>query len=798
MKTSLLTISLLFVWQFNGVSLNGQISNVPANFPQYKVTANNSPDEGYFFLSAVQMPDKQPGYLIMVDNYGTPVYYRYFNKVLNSFGVQPNGLLSFMGRAASAKFFIMDSTFAIVDSVQTKSPYTKTGPHDFIAMKNGHYLLFANDPRTMDMSLYGGKTNATVTGCVIQELDENKNVVFTWSTWDHFQISDSYADLTVSSVDLIHQNSLETDEDGNIFLISRSLNEVTKINRQTGDIIWRLGGKNNQFTFTDPTSVFSLPHNFRKLPNGNFTIFDNGNDRIPPYSRALEYSIDQVNKVVNLVWNYDAGKKIYADNSGNTTRLQTGNTVLGYGYSVSNPAIIEVHSDSSVAFRLELPEGTTSYKAVKSPWRTKLFVPNTYSIDFGKWDGYTPSIYLLPVYNNSNQVVTLTSYSTRTNAFTIEEAFPVNIPAHGQVTLTVDFYPGSINTGIIKDVLTINSDINTASLVQRVAQQIKLSGTKDDFTIPVATIPLANKDNIPRDTVIYINFSEPVRKPDNSEFTYANVDPIVILKKKSAVGENVQFDAVINTDKNIITVKPKLQLDHTQTYYVAITNGYEDYSNNNGAATSATFKTIDLTPPVINITPLNGAININPSSPLSIQFDEPVRNPDNSELINSNLASLLTLKTTDINGTNVSFSATINTEKTIITIVPVLLDPNTTYYLALGASLEDYYNNLSSPVSSTFTTSSATGLENNHTNSFKVYPNPGNGLFTLESFTKILTGIKVTDLTGRVVIEKKNLSVGSFQLDLRNYRDGLYFLYIKDTGSGTFHTYKLIKQNGGK
>jgi hypothetical protein len=381
---------LTLIWLINSVSLHGQALNVPANFPKYEVTANNSPDDGYFFLSAYQMPDKKPGFLMMIDNYGTPVYYRYFNNVLNCFGLQPNGLLSFMKRGTSIMFYMMDSTYTIVDSLKAKT--YKTDPHDFIAMKNGHYLFFADDPRIMDMSSYGGKTNATVTGCVIQEQDENKNVVFTWSTWDHFQISDSYADLTVSSIDFIHHNSIDVDEDGNIYLISRSLNEVTKIDRQTGDIIWRLGGKNNQFTFTDPTSIFSLPHDFRKLPNGNFTIFDNGNERDPPYSRSLEYSIDQVNKVVDLVWNFDAGKKLYADNSGSSTRLQTGNTVVCYGNGITNPAILEVHPDSSIAFRLEF-EKYSSPRAYKSQWKTTLFEPLTSSIDFGEWDGYTTSSY---------------------------------------------------------------------------------------------------------------------------------------------------------------------------------------------------------------------------------------------------------------------------------------------------------------------------------------------------------------------------------------------------------------------
>jgi hypothetical protein len=794
-----IAIILQLIWSVNFLSLQGQALIVPDNFPRFKVTANNSPDDGYFFLAAVQMPSKQPGYLIMVDNYGTPVYYRYFNKVLNSFGVQSNGLLSFMGRSASgAMFYIMDSTFTIIDSVKTKAPYPKTDPHDFLALRNGHFVFLANDARTMDMSAYGGKTNATVTGCVIQEQDENKNVVFNWNTWDHFQIEDSYADLTVSQVDLIHHNSIEVDEEGNFFLISRSLNEVTKIDRLTGNIIWRLGGKNNQFTFTDPTSIFSMPHDFRKLPDGNFTIFDNGNERDPAYSRALEYSIDQTGKVVDLVWSFDADKKIYADNSGSTTKLQTGNTVIGYGYNVSNPAILEVHPDRSIAFRLELPDSTTSYRAFKSPWKNTLFVPITDSIDFGQWDGYTTSSYLLPVYNKSDQPLTLTSYSVHTSAFTIEESFPITIPANGQVTLTVNFYPGSINTGLINDVLTINSDINTTSLVQRVARQIKLSGTKTDGTAPVATIPLADKKNVPRDTVIYINFSEQVRNPDNSEFTYLNVDPIVVLKKDNANGENVSFDAVINTDRNMITITPDSQLAHTQTYYVAITNGFEDYSDNNGTATSAIFTTTDLTGPTVTIIPANDAKYILPTAPVYIQFDEPVRNPDNSELSNSNLASHVTLRTGNENGNDVPFTATINAEKTIITIVSDQLLTNTIYYVAIGADLEDYNNNTSAPASSSFTTGGSTGLEDNRINPIQVYPNPGNGIFTLKFSDQVKKRIKVTDLSGRIVFEKNNISDESFQLNLSTHTDGLYFLYIVESESGTIKTFKLIKQNDGK
>jgi hypothetical protein len=794
----ILTILMVFTIVTIENSLFGQILNVPSDFPQYKITVNNSPDDGYFFLAADQMPNKQPGYLIMLDNYGTPVYYRYFNKVLNSFGVQKSGLLSFMARgAAGVKFYLMDSTFTIVDSLVAKAPYTKTDPHDFQALKNGHFVFLVNDARTMDMTTYGGKVNATVTGCVVQEQDENKNVVFNWNSWDHYQISDSYADLTASNVDLIHHNSIDVDEEGNFFLSSRSLNEITKINRQTGEMIWRLGGKNNQFTFTDPISIYSMPHDFRKTSNGNFTIFDNGNERNPAYSRALEYTIDQTNKIVNLVSNFDLNKKIYADNSGSSTKLETGNTVMGFGYNMSNPAIIEVHPDSSIAFRLELPNQVTSYRVFKSPWKNTLFEPSTNSIDFGEWDGYTTAEYLLVMKNNSNNVVTLTSYSTHTNAFRIDNTFPIDIPAKGQVILTVTYYPSSIQTGFIKDILTINSDINTSNLVQRIAQQIKLTGKKYDVTAPLASISIAGKNNMPQDTIIYINFNEPIRWINNTECNYKNVDTLVVFKKDNISGENVPFDAVISTDKNKITIKPKFILDHTQKYYVAVLSKFEDYSDNKGTGVEATFNTIDLTSPTGIFTPQSGATGINPTSSITLQYNEPIRHLDNSELTNSDLNSLIVFKLNDANGADVNFTATINTEKTIITISPSnILPSNSTFYISIGDVVEDNNNNKAAAVNSFFTTSNATAIAPDLSNNkIEVFPNPSDGLFRIQIPENKLAHLKVTNINGSVVYDKFNNGVISNFIDLSKFPDGFYFLYIEIDGTPASQIFKLVKQH---
>ena len=79
-----------------------------------------------------------------------------------------------------------------------------------------------------------------VVGLIIEEQDENKNVVFQWRSWDHFKITDATydIDLTDSVVDYVHGNAIEVDDDGNLLISSRHMDEVTKIDRQTGEIIW--------------------------------------------------------------------------------------------------------------------------------------------------------------------------------------------------------------------------------------------------------------------------------------------------------------------------------------------------------------------------------------------------------------------------------------------------------------------------------------------------------------------------------------------------------------------------------
>ena len=65
-------------------------------------------------------------------------------------------------------------------------------------------------------------------------------------------------------------------------------------------------------------------------------------------------------------------------------------------------------------------------------------------------------------------------------------------------------------------------------------------------------------------------------------------------------------------------------------------------------------------------------------------------------------------------------------------------------------------------------------------NSFYVYPNPSNGIFTLVSGSNEINEIEVFDVTGKVILSKKqfNSSDNQISIDITSASQGIYFLKI--------------------
>lgn len=308
--------------------------SLPVGFPEITTTHWNNPSPGYYFVSPMTYALGHY-YIIMLDNYQTPVFYRKTPPMGNTdFKLQPNGQLSYFGFNIR-KYYIMNPQFEVVDTIGAGNGYS-TDLHELRLYENGHAFVLAYDPQIIDMSqvVPGGYEEAIVTGLIVQELDEEKEVIFQWRSWDHFEITDAsnWIKLTDTIIDYVHGNSIEIESETEMLISCRNMNEITKLNRETGDIIWRLNGENNMFTFVDWPEKFCVQHSIRMMQDSvNYSIFDNGSCHDPKVSSAMEFGIDEENMTATLLSEFRSQPDIHGSYMGNTQRMYNGNTVNGWG-----------------------------------------------------------------------------------------------------------------------------------------------------------------------------------------------------------------------------------------------------------------------------------------------------------------------------------------------------------------------------------------------------------------------------------------------------------------------------------
>ena len=276
-------------------------------------------------------------------------------------------------------------------------------------------------------------------------------------------------------------------------------------------------------------------------------------------------------------------------------------------------------------------------------------------------------------------------------------------------------FTASINSD--KKVITVNQDddfvsgevVNVSIGSVEDLSDNSMSATSGTFCVvdstpPVVTVSPANLSTmVAPDTDIIMTFDEEIRLTDDSILNNTNVDKLITLKESNASGSDIAFNASIDTESKIITIDLVDDLSSNQIVYVGIGASVEDSYNNVITGISSTFTTGDALPPSVSIDAVITA-SIATNSDITFTFSEPVRNLDNSALTNANVGSLITLKDTDDTGFNIPFIATINTAKTIITIDPTSnFSSQQVVYAAIGATVEDYANNVLPASSKTFT-----------------------------------------------------------------------------------------------
>ena len=332
---------------------------------------------GYIFI-APEQGDVGQGGSMMIDEHGQVVWFR---PLLNTSGRAMNFTTqTYRGKPVltwgetPGQYVIFDSSYREIARFGAANGYDGDH-HEFLISPQDTALITIFNAVPRDLTSVGGSKDSVAMQGVAQELDiETGEVIFEWHSIDHVDLDETYVtplEDHYPGIDYFHINSIDVDHDDNLLISARETSAVYKVDRKSGEIIWRLGGKNSDFQMKEGAR-FAFQHDARRLPNGNISIFDNGSlvfdngtPRAVENSRAIVLEVDEKRKTASLVHEYTHPDGQKADAAGNTQVLENGDVFVGWGRAL---AISEFSKDGKLLFDLRLPPENRSYRAFRFGW----------------------------------------------------------------------------------------------------------------------------------------------------------------------------------------------------------------------------------------------------------------------------------------------------------------------------------------------------------------------------------------------------------------------------------------------
>jgi hypothetical protein len=303
--------------------------SLPAGLPRYFAGGEN-PSPGYVVFSA-------GSYGLAIDNSGRVAwYYRFPGSAGLNFQPQPNG--RYLSRP-SVQAATPGSDLLEIDPLGNITRRLgclhglQARLHDFIAMSDESYWVMCDETRTVDLTSTGGPPAAQVLGVRVQHVGRDGAALFEWSAFDHLQVDFSAIDpqdRIAGAYNWTHANAIDVDSTGYLYVSFRNLNEIVKIDTRDGGVVWRMGGRANQFTLLDGADpAFVRQHGLRVAGPNRLILLDNlGNPRA---SRGELYEMDEQHHTARMIKTFASGDGVVAQIGGTTQTLPGGRILLSFG-----------------------------------------------------------------------------------------------------------------------------------------------------------------------------------------------------------------------------------------------------------------------------------------------------------------------------------------------------------------------------------------------------------------------------------------------------------------------------------
>jgi arylsulfate sulfotransferase len=400
----------------------------------------------------------EDGYILAVDATGEVVWYYRQTHSLQDVIRTEVGRLAFIHHETGIRMLdVLDGTMVewsgvtgLDHATQDEHGRSYAGPnairvetdqmhHEVEELPNGNLMTLSRELREIDGfpepicddDDFTGSYQV-VTDTVVEFEPDDGSVVFEYSLFDYVDPLDTldvikpaefcggYLDPVYPEQDArdwTHANAVVLDEARNALLVSvRHLDQVFAIRYQDddsgpgGELMWRLG-EDGDFTLTEG-EWFLHPHAPKVLDDGTILVYDNGNERPNttldepdnlPYSRAVQYQIDEQNGTAIQVWEHRAdgpGEAVYAPFVGDVDMLAGGTVLITHGGLLDPPAhtpqaegvvpwarLLEVeYATGSVVFDLTVkdPDGESGWIVYRAERIPTIYPANYRVVEIGR------------------------------------------------------------------------------------------------------------------------------------------------------------------------------------------------------------------------------------------------------------------------------------------------------------------------------------------------------------------------------------------------------------------------------
>jgi Arylsulfotransferase (ASST) len=331
---------------------------------------------GYLFLSPKSKRDEKQAGALITDGRGEPIWFDPQGGIVAATDFRAQ---TYRGRPVltywrgtsrqgigSGELVIRDQSYRVIRRIRSVNGLPPD-LHEFKIVDDKAILVSYPIVRQNLRAVNGGKKRGLAVDSVIQEVDIPTGLVtFEWHSLGHIRIRETFSKPRPGTpFDYAHTNSVNLEPDGDFLMSARNTWAAYKIDRETGKIRWRLGGKRSSFKLPR-AARFAWQHDVQRRADGAITVFDNS--AFPPvrkFSRALAIRLNQSKRTASLISAARHPRRLLAATQGNQQTLPNGNFLVGWG---SQRQLTEYGAAGNVLFNAALSLGYESYRSYRLPW----------------------------------------------------------------------------------------------------------------------------------------------------------------------------------------------------------------------------------------------------------------------------------------------------------------------------------------------------------------------------------------------------------------------------------------------